>query len=231
MALRIMSAAVAAAALAAAPGAAASTPGETQRTTNSVCSEAFGSVQQLPAVTYGNRFMAAVGRADGFVAGCYGDFAVIRVLRAQGLTGTRWTWVSSQSGFGYTYSTYRDGSGRQVEIAILLGDREPGGWHAVDAVRAQGSRGDLSRYADRLLQAWRAGDAAAVRSLARPGAAAALLGSDAADRGWRPEAVRFDQGETWVEYADPAGTPLSFRLIPPAALAGTSHAVVQVLLP
>lgn len=226
----IVAAAACVAAVGAAPGAAASGAGAGERTENAVCSRAFGSVQDLPSVSYGNRFMAAVGRDDGFATGCYGDYPVGRLLRAQGLTGTVWTWVSSQSGFGYTYSTYCDSAGRTAEIAILLGDREPGGWHAVDGVRVENTAGALSGYADRLLAAWRRGDAAEMRALARPGAVTTLLGAHGSGAAWRQLAVRYDQRQTWVDYTDDAGAMVSLRVNQAAAIAGEPGAVVQALV-
>ncbi len=195
------------------------------RTTNSVCTRAYGSVQRLPALVYGDRLLAALTTGNRLAAGCYGAGPLVRALGAEGVVaGTTWTRVASDAGWGYLHSTYADGTGRSVTIAILLGDRQPGGWHAVDAATLEATTGPVSGYTDKLLHAWRLGDRELMAELAA-GPAFDALWTHPGPRGtWTRDRVRVEDTGTWVDYHLDAQS-LSLRINVIDALASRPQAV------
>lgn len=203
--------------------------GAAQSTAGSACTRAYGSVEKLPAVRYGDRLMDALTAGKVFAAGCYGAGPVVRMLDAEGVgPGTQWKRVSTDATLGFLYSTYDDGEGQTVTLAILLGDREPGGWHAVTGARAVGTAGRLASYPDKLIAAWEHGEKDLMAQLAAPPAFKALWTHPGAVGNWTRTSIEVASNGTYAAYHQGAHD-LTLRIAAADALAGRPQAVKTAL--
>ncbi|GAA1756300.1 hypothetical protein [Nostocoides vanveenii] len=182
------------------------------------------------AKAYAARFTAAWSQGNRALAACYAVGPATQFAFAEFARGGSWSHVREAPGDGFTSEYYRNAAGGQ--LSLLIRSPSAGRQRAITSVELIGGRtGRVTGYADKLIDAWRAGRRHDALQYATPSVVATLWNFTGGAGGacWKRAYANGDTSDTQVGYT--CGARMVDLTIKPGAAAGGQPQAVTAAFP